>query len=342
MSEPDTPGREATPSAAPGCGGIAFLGCGQATAMHSRTLGRVEPDTQRFYASRAEERARAFSDRHDGAGWFAGYDAALRDDRVSIVFVATPPPLHRELVLAALAAGKDVIVEKPAFPRSVDFDEVESSAERAGRRVLVAENYAYKPLLNELRGLFDGDDLGRILFVNVNALKRQRADGWRGDETRTGGGALLEGGIHWVSLLARLGPRVTDVRALRAGADAGPERSMQMLLGYENGTVASLSYSWAVRSRLKGVRLSRIHGTEGSAVFESNGLFLAVLGRRWSLRPGGRDLLGYRAMFREFMPALRSGSPTSYTLGDARRDVELVEEAYRSAGVGDRAPSPRE
>jgi predicted dehydrogenase len=314
--------------------GIAFLGCGQAAALHSRTLARLEPDLPRLYASRSAEKARAYAGRHGGVAAYGGYDEALRDERASAALVVTPPRLHLEATLAALSAGKDVIVEKPAFIRSDDFHAVADAAEAAGRRVLVAENYAYKPLLGELRRIVRDEVLGRVLFLSVNALKHQAAGSWRADASMAGGGALLEGGIHWISLLARIGPRVTEVRALSPDrAEPSPERSMQLLLGYEQGLVASLSYSWSVPSPLKGLRLSRIYGTEGSATFESNGLFVAAFGRGWRVRLGGGDLMGYRAMFRDFLGALRSGGPSAYTLDDARRDVELVEDAYRSAGL---------
>jgi UDP-N-acetylglucosamine 3-dehydrogenase len=347
-----TPPREPT-STAPGPadaqpvtlgdGGVAFLGCGAAAAMHASTLARLDPGRACFFASRSGDRARRFSERHGGAGWFAGYESALLDDRVEVAVVVTPPSRHLEWTLAALEAGKHVIVEKPAFPALADFDRVREAARRSERRVLVAENYAYKPIVDELRWVFEEEPLGRVLFLQVNAVKRQRVDGWRADPAHAGGGALFEGGVHWISLLAHLGPEVTAVRALEArgissdvstdAGGAGAERSMQVLLRYEQGTVASLAHSWEVPSPLKGMRFSRIYGTRGSAVFESNGALFATLGRPWRVRLVTNDLLGYQAMFGDFLDALRSGIPPRFTLDDARRDVELVLGAYRDAGL---------
>ena len=65
--------------------------------------------------------------------------------------VVTPPSSHLEWTLAALNAGKDVLLEKPPVLRSTDFDEIERAAARANRFVLVAENYHYKPLLAKIR-----------------------------------------------------------------------------------------------------------------------------------------------------------------------------------------------
>ena len=321
------------PLAGPGTGGLVFLGCGGAATMHSRTLARIEPGLPRSYASRDADKARSFAERHGGARAFGSYEQALASDDVTVAMVVTPPSSHLDWTLAALEAGKHVIVEKPAFLDTSEFDAVVLAAERADRQVLVAENYAYKPLATELRWLLEEEPLGRVLFLNVNAVKQQSVDGWREDTLLSGGGALFEGGIHWVSLLAHLGLEVAQVRAATPARAGEAERSIQLMLRYEQGTVATLSYSWEVPSPLKGLRISRAYATDGSALFESNGLFFAAIGRRWRLRATSSDLLGYHAMFRDLLEALRSGRAPRYALADARRDVEIVTEAYRDAGL---------
>jgi UDP-N-acetylglucosamine 3-dehydrogenase len=76
--------------------------------------------------------------------------------------------------------------------------------------------------------------------------------------------------------------------------------------------------------------MSRIYGTRGSVAFESNGLFVLVTGGRPRLVfPGFRDISGYRAMFRDFFDALRTGSEPLMSLERAQRDSELIEAAYR-------------
>lgn len=315
---------------------LAFLGCGEVTRLHSRTLAAAGFRVRRYYASQDSDRARGYDVRFHGSGWFHSYDAALQDDRVQIVLVATPPSSHLELTLQALEGGKDVIVEKPAFLRSRDFDAVGELAERSGRRVFVAENYVYKPIASRLRKVIRDGGLGEIRFLQVNALKEQRATGWRNDLTVAGGGAVFEGGIHWISLLGSLGLEVAGVSGTRAGDRSGGDRSALVTFRYEGGAVGTLHFSWEIKAPLRGVRFSRIYGTEGSVLFESNGLFL--IRKRWgSLRqifprvgiPSIRDLLGYRAMFSDFFRAVRTGTAPLYTLETARRDLERIEEIYR-------------
>ena len=166
-------------------------------------------------------------------------------------------------------------------------------------------------------------------FVHVNALKKQEGSGWRNDPGEAGGGALFEGGIHWIDLMANLGPKVRASRGFRSGDPRGLERSMVVVLDYEGGGVGTLFHSWEIGSPLRGLRLSRIYGTAGSVAFESNGLFVAVRGRKHRLLvPGLRDIAGSRGMFRDFLKALATGKEARMTLARARRDLELVESAY--------------
>jgi len=242
-----------------------------------------------------------------GAGSFPSYEAAIADPDIDAVFVATPPDTHLELTLAALRAGKHAIVEKPPFLRSSDFAQVREAAAAGGVRAYVAENYFYKPLLACLQELLAEGAIGDPLFVSFNALKTQQVSGWRNDAGVAGGGALYEGGIHWVSFAASLGLPELTVHGSRPCPDGGPERSMMLALRYGDGPVGSLLYSWEVPSLFK--RRKRV------------------------LFPGLRDIAGYGAMFDDFLRSMRDDDKPAYDLDLAERDLRLVEQAYATAGV---------
>lgn len=313
---------------------LCLLGCGWAAELHSRTLNQFRPHIRCSYASRSLAKAQAFNGRYRGAGAFGTYAEALSSPSVDVVAVLTPPSSHLEWTLRAVEAGKDVILEKPPVPRSTDFDAVEQACRAHGRFVYVAENYHYKPLLAKLREVLAAGVIGEPLFINLNAVKTQKTANWRDDPAVAGGGALYEGGIHWVNLAGSLGYTIRSVKGAHPGGGTGLERSMLLLIEYAEGPVATLSYSWETASPLKGLRLSRIYGREGGIVFESNGLFLATSGHQWRLLfPGVRDIQGYKAMFADFFEAWRARRESQMTLARARRDLEVVEQAYRSAGI---------
>jgi predicted dehydrogenase len=133
--------------------------------------------------------------------------------------------------------------------------------------------------------------------------------------------------------MGNLGLELADIRGFRVGSRTGMDRSALVVARYAQGAVGTLQYSWEIGAPLGGVRLSRIYGTEGAVLFESNGLFLTSRTARGSRSracprlalPGFRDLLGYRAMFQDFVTAIRTGSEPRYTLQLAQRDIERLE-----------------
>jgi predicted dehydrogenase len=236
------------------------------------------------------------------------------------------------LTLQALCAGKHVIVEKPPFLHARDFAVIHQAQAETGRRVFVAENYFYKPVAVKLRKLIGAGWIGDVLFVHVNALKKQTTANWRDAAELSGGGALFEGGIHWINFIANLGLEVKSVRGLRPGAPSGLEKSMLVAVEYANGAVGSLYYSWEIPVMLQGLHLSQIYGRQGVITFESNGLFIFVNGRKKRLLiPGVADIAGYRGMFQDFLHALRTGEEPQMNLARAQKDLELIEAIYQSS-----------
>ena len=317
---------------------IAFLGCGFITRVHSRHLkalgGIIEPS----YASRDGAKAAAFCARYGGACSYSDYAAALADPKVDAVVVAVPPYLHLDLTLQALAAGKHVLVEKPAFPTTEGYRAALDARNRARRVVLIGENDHYKPLAVRLRTLLAEGVIGELVFAHFATIARRlkTADDWRNDETLAGGDAFFEEGIHWLHLAGSLGPRIVNAHGYRpTPSREGPDRrakSMMVAFEYDTGAVGSLYYSREVPSLLRGLRLSKLFGRKGVISFESNGSIMVVRGNgvpRLTF-PGFRDIRGYRAMYRDFHRAILTGGAPEMSLERAMDDQRLMDQIYAS------------
>src|SRR5689334_1194514 len=101
---------------------LAFLGCGFITRVHSRNLRRLgRQHVVASYASRDASKAAAYNRHYGGAGTHADYASAIADPSIEAVLIAVPPRFHLDLTLQALAGGKHVMVEKPAFPALADY-----------------------------------------------------------------------------------------------------------------------------------------------------------------------------------------------------------------------------
>jgi predicted dehydrogenase len=304
--------------------------------VHSRHLRRLGALVTASYASRDEAKADAFCREFRGARAYAGYEAALADPAIDAVVIAVPPRLHLDLVRQALAAGKHVLVEKPAFLTSDDYRQVMAARDQARRVVLVGENDHYKPLAVHLRQQLASGAIGEMVFAQFTTIARRfkTADDWRNDESMAGGDAFFEEGIHWLHLANSLGPRITNIRGYRPTASReGPDQRAKSLMAafhYDNGAVGSLYYSREIPSLLKGLRLSKLMGRQGVITFESNGLVAVARGRgapRVSM-PGIRDLRGYQAMYRDFVRAITTGTPPEMNLERALEDHQLMEAVY--------------
>jgi predicted dehydrogenase len=254
------------------------------------------------------------------------------------VVIAVPPRFHLDLTLRALAAGKHVLVEKPAFVRMEDYLSVRDAGVRAGRVVLVGENDHYKPLAVTLRRLLREGAIGDMVFAHFTTIARRlkTADDWRNDEAMAGGDAFFEEGIHWLHIAGSLGPRIVSIHGYRPSPSrAGPDqrvKSMLVSFRYDTGGVGSLFYSREVPSLFKGLRLSKLYGREGIITFESNGLAVLARGRGLPrlLFPGFRDIRGYQAMYRDFVRAIRTGTAPEMDLDRAIDDQRLMDQVYSS------------
>lgn len=307
---------------------VCLVGCGAIGAIHARNLrghARVS------FCSGHADNARRFQHQYGGERAYDSYDEVLVDPAVDGVVLATPPQLHCDQVVAALQAGKGVLVEKPMC---VSPEEVAAVAEAAagsrGQALMVAENYYYRATHDYVKEQLAMESLGPLFGLSVNKLSQQSTTGWK-----SGYGALLEGGVHMVAMISDLvGQAPETVTAEFPGADpAEPERHSRTRLEYADGIVAQLEYSWSTPTLARGIfQHSYVYGERGRLVFETNGLYAwintAVMPRQLFL-PLGQDLLGYREMMMDFLACLQDPERCPYSdLARARRELDIVFRAY--------------
>ena len=224
-----------------------------------------------------------------------------RDPRVDAVLGRRPPRFHLDLTLRALAGGKHVLVEKPAFrawsiskPAIAARDKARPSRRRRRKRSLQAAGG--EAPANCSPTALSATSSSRYFTMIAKRLKT--ADDWRNDETMAGGDAFFEEGIHWLHLAGSLGPRIyVDRRVSSLRVAGGPDRRAKSML-VSSATTAAASARCTTRGRFRrcsrGCVSRRFTGREGVITFESNGLFILVRGRdsRNSSFPGSTTSAG--------------------------------------------------
>lgn len=309
---------------------IAFLGCGNITNTHANNAKKADKTVLLSFASRSQQKADDYKAKHKGHKAYGSYDEAMADPSVDVIMINTPPDSHKLLAEQALRSEKHVIVEKPPFFESSTFDLLGPMADEKGLHLLVAENYYYRPMRSQIEEAIASGAIGRPLFIQINATKKQKSkNDWREDKAVTGFGALFEGGIHWANFVNNIGLTVTNVTGYQPIKEVELERSMQVTAETQEGAVINLLYSWEVDTLLFGLRLSRVYGTEGSITFESNGVLTIVRGNKKSIKlPNFSAITGGKPMWQDFIAALKGGHKAAFDWQMAKKDLQFVEAAY--------------
>lgn len=270
--------------------GVALLGTGfmgRCHAMAWRNVATVfggPPPRLEILCDAAQTSADTFAAQAGFARATTDWRAAVSDEAVDVVSIATPNGLHREMAEAALAAGKHVWLEKPMALTPEDAEAMTAAAaRRPGQVTLLGYNYLRSPAFQEARRLIAEGAIGRpTAFRGVydEDYAADPAQPWSWRLTHAGGGlgALGDLGCHLVSqMLALMGP-VTEVTALthiaipqRPSPD-GPrpvenEDSALALLRFASGAQGSFATSRVARGRK--CRLQwEVHGSDGTLVFD--------------------------------------------------------------------------
>jgi predicted dehydrogenase len=201
----------------------------------------------RFTAGVARTRATAapFADRH-GIALAADYAAALADQRVDAVVLATPHTQHSDQIIAAARAGKHVFTEKPFALTAASAGAAARECAKAGRVLAVGFNWRYQPALQEIRRMLADGRLGRLLHIEGNfngpSVYRFPREHWRQQRDEGPAGGMTGRGVHVVDAMLYLAGRVASVYAQseRLALDYGLDDTTSMLFRYAGGATGYL------------------------------------------------------------------------------------------------------
>jgi len=180
--------------------GFAIVGCGligRKRALHlktSRLLYTCDLD-----AGRAAELAKFAP----GCRSITHYKEALADPAVDAVIVATLNAALAPIALAAVNAGKHVLVEKPGALNAAQLRKIQAAAAAKNVRVRIGYNHRYHPALQKARALIDQGALGPLMFMRArygHGGRKGYDREWRADPALSGGGELIDQGVHLIDL----------------------------------------------------------------------------------------------------------------------------------------------
>lgn len=317
---------------------VAIIGCGLIGQKRARALGEAKLVAA---ADVVVDRARSLCP-DASADW---REVIARDD-VDMVVVATLNSLLAEISAAALDAGKHVLVEKPAARNVRELDAVIAAQQRSGKLVHVGFNHRYHPALLEARKICDSGVLGEMMFVRGRYGHGGRVGyerEWRADPAQSGGGELIDQGVHLIDLARLFLGDFTSVtgHAQTLFWDMPVDDNAFLLLGTENGRTAFLHASC---TEWKNLFSLEIYGRDGKLHVEGLGgsygverlTFYRMLPEMgppetttWEYPFPDRS---WQLELEEFLEDIRLNRAPSASLHDARAALSVVDQIYAQSG----------
>ncbi|MEP7269956.1 MAG: Gfo/Idh/MocA family oxidoreductase [Acidobacteriota bacterium] len=353
---------------------VAFVGCG-GIADHYLSVYRdlKWAEVVTFVDARLEHAARARKSVGTESRVTSDFTDALGDD-VDVVIINTPNHLHLEQAVAALEAGKHLLLQKPVASNLADAESIADAAERARRRGIMSGlylSYFDQPLIHDLRDLVLAGWFGQVAHLYARLmhrggliLSRDIRDGqsnWRASLAQTGGGCFIQLAVHGIHLFAWLMDasvvRVTGFARNRHSPGVEGEDLACALLEFENGVLATLDMAWCTSGEMLSVQ-----GTHGTADYINNQMLLldsdngAFVGRVINYSgsshspgeiaaparqqamtihpPSLGDVKNPHNQQRLFLEAVRDGHAPPVSIASGVADMRVVAAVYESARTG--------
>lgn len=297
-------------------------------------------------AARDRSRAEAFAARHGVERVAGSYADLLADPEVEVVYNPLANGLHGPWNLAALAAGKHVLTEKPSASNAEEAAEVREAAAKSGTVFMEGFHYLFHPVTRRLHELLDSGELGELRRVETLVAIPAPEDGDPRWSLSLAGGAVMDLGCYSLHAQRMLAPWAGGAPSLvsarggeRAGAP-GVDEWLDAELAFPGGATGSARCHMAY----DGLEMScRIIGTKGEA--SAPNFVLPHLDDRVVVRTADGERtehLGTRSSYayqlEAFAARVREDTPVPLDADDAVATMTLVDACYRAAGL---PPRPR-
>ena len=334
-----------------------IIGTGMIGGFHAKAIEAMQGSELGGVADRVVERAKQFAE-DNATKAYESVDAMLADPAIDIVTIGTPSGAHYDPAMAALEAGKHVIIEKPLEITTERIDEMMATAKAKGLTIAAVLNRRFHPGMDAFKNAADSGRFGRL--TSASAYVKWYRDqayydsaGWRGTWALDGGGALMNQSIHTIDALLYLAGPVKSVQAntaCLAHTDIEVEDIAVAILEFESGArgvIEGSTCSWSKEGHPARVQLA---GTEGSVFLADESFeiwdfmqekpedetFRARFMKGAEAGLGANDptainFYQHQRNFEEVVTAIQENREPSTSASEARKSVELIQAIYESA-----------
>ena len=323
---------------------IGVVGAGAISQLtHLPVLSKMRGATLVAICDNDRPKARALADRFDIPDVYTDIGDLLEADRLQAIVVATPNHLHEPHVLSAIAAGVDVLVERPLALTAKGVERIVNAAARAGRKIAVANNHRFRSDVQALAGFLRGGELGKLTGIRAGAYHHKRSEmGWRGRRLESGGGSFFDYGLPLLDLALWLADSPTPERVVahfeRGAGKNAVEEAMLVQLRCTSGVVFNFDVSGAYVGEEERWWFETL-STRGSTRLAPLRVVKELHGRPTDVSPRGAAaresafIQSYRAELAHFVSVI-AGESEYEAPSDQIVLHKIVEAIYKSADEG--------
>lgn len=332
-----------------------LIGFGRFGQLHARAIARTEGAALAAICTRTEASAAAARDAHPGVRIVRDWRELVADPALDVIDVVVPNHLHADIAVAALEAGRHVLLEKPMATTVADCDRIVAAVERTGRLLSVGLELRLSIQWGRIKQLIEEGAVGRPRYVNVSLFRhpyRPGAGGWR-HAGREVGSWILEEPVHFYDLamwyMAALGAPISVIAHGTAAGEPGMFDNFTSTVRFEGGAYATVTQSLAgfghylvveVAGTTGGIRAAWA-GADAASETPTFELLVGPTGmappERVALDGASGEVFELEEQIRRVTQAFAAGR-TLVDAREARKSVVVCLEAERSVREGRELP----
>ncbi len=342
---------------------VGIIGCGGISGCHMDGY-KALPDLVSVEAvcDIDEEKVKAYAARHGVSRWYTDAREMMAKESLDAVSVCTWNSQHCPMTCVALEGGAHVICEKPMAMNQEEAQLMLDTAKKCGKILQIGFVRRFGNDADITKKFIDAGDLGDIYYAKCTYLRRSGCPGgWFGDKEYSGGGPLIDLGVHVMDLVRYLSGNPKPVAAFGVTYDnLGPNRAAggqswtattqgskfkhnvedmtTAMVRFDNGMTMLMECSFNLNIK-EDVGEVRLYGTKAGAMVspdielytDKNGMFV-------DLKPSGNNGLSFAGLFEReiahFVDCVRNGTPCRAPAEDGVILMKMIDAIYESAKTG--------
>ncbi|KMK75368.1 Gfo/Idh/MocA family protein [Alkalihalobacillus pseudalcaliphilus] len=347
---------------------VVIIGLGTISDMHAKSY-IANPEAELYGVCDVnKERAHTVATKYKIQKVYMNADEVFADPNVEAVSICTWNHTHAELAIAAIRAGKHVLVEKPVAMTVKEAEEIKAAVDNSNVMLQVGYVRRFAENAQVLKAFIDQGKLGDIYYAKASLLRRiGNPGGWFADKERSGGGPLIDLGVHIIDacwyLMGR--PKVKSVTGhvyssignrsniqnldfyKTADYDASVnsvEDLANALITFENGSSLMVDTSYSLHLKKDQIAL-QLFGTKGGAELEPHLTLVTeenntIINIDPQINQSTFDFDGaFQNQINAFIGAIQSNGPSPAPIEDGVELMKMIEGIYQGVGQKDEVKS---